>query len=481
MDWLALRLPGLPLAVFLRGASKPGPFCVVTDDRPPRVAAATPPARRAGVRPGMALAAAAALAPGLAARERDGAAEARALQALAAWALQFTPRVSPRPPAGLLLEVAGSRALFGGLSALTARVRDGLAALGFPEARLAAAPTPGGAWLLARAGDETPVADLESLASRLLPLPLAVLDLSPRAAGDLKAVGVATLGELAALPRAGAVRRFGPEPLDRLERALGARPDPRVFFAPPPVLDARLALPAETADREALLFGARRLLAGLEGDLRARGAGVDALTLHLVPEAGPSLPLALRLAAPERDAGALLRVLKARLEGATLARPVAELRLAAVPVPLPARDRPLFAGPETGAEGLAPLLDRLRARLGEATVGGLAAVADHRPERAWRAALPAPGPAASVPPAPAWGHRPCWLLPNPDPLPEVDGRPWLGGPLDLVAGPERIEGGWWDGADLARDYYRARDPAGGRHWIYRRLPGGGWFRHGIFS
>jgi protein ImuB len=474
--WLACHLPGLPLAVFLRPPDA-GPFAVVTPERPPRVAVADRAAARAGVRPGMALSAAHVLAAELTTRERDGAAEARALERLAAWALGFTPTVSLQPPAGLLLEVAGSLGLFGGLEALMARVREGLAALGHGGAALGAAPTPTGAWLLARAGNGTPVPDMAALPARLDPLSLAVLDLAPDTAADLGRVGLATLGDLRALPRPGTLRRFGAAPLATLDRALGALPEPRAPFVPPPVFDARLPLPAETADREALLFGLRRLLAELEGTLGARNAGVDALTLHLAPEGAPAQAVPLRLTAPDRDRDRLLDLFRARLERHELERPVAELRLtAAPPVPLPARERPLFEGIETHTEGRAQLLERLRARLGEATVAGLCGVADHRPERAWRRCPP--GQAA---PLPVPGARPVWLLARPLPLRVVDDRPWLGGPLRLTAGPERIEAGWWDGADAARDYYRAEDAAGGRHWVFRRLDRGDWFRHGLFA
>ena len=41
----------------------------------------------------------------------------------------------------------------------------------------------------------------------------------------------------------------------------------------------------------------------------------------------------------------------------------------------------------------------------------------------------------------------------------------------MLAGPERIESGWWDGADVQRDYYVASDPRGARLWIYRRMRG----------
>src|SRR2546429_3734927 len=51
------------------------------------------------------------------------------LEHVAAWACQFTPRVSLEPPHGLLLEVEGSLRLFGGLERLLERLREGLDAM----------------------------------------------------------------------------------------------------------------------------------------------------------------------------------------------------------------------------------------------------------------------------------------------------------------------------------------------------------------
>lgn len=486
MYWLAAFLPHLPLEVFLRGAPASGPdrpdraFAVVTDDRPPRVLVADRAATAAGVRPGMELAAASALAFGLTARERDAAAEAGALEGLAAWAMGFTPVVSLAPPRGLLLEVGGSLGLFGGLSGLLPRVRRGLIDLGHPGARIGAAPTPRAAWLLARAGDPRPVADVADLPERLSCLPLRALDLGARTLDDLGRVGLATVGDLMALPRAGVAERFGAEALLTLDRALGRVPEPRAAFVPPARFDARLPLPAETADLTALRFGLARLVRGLADFLAPACAAVDALILHLVPEGNaPPQAVEAHLAAPERDRDLLLMVLTTRLERLTLARPVVELRLRTDSVvPLAARDRALFGG-ESRAEAFMPLLERLRARLGDDAVGGLKIAPDHRPERAWRACPP-----GEAGPQPLPAPRPVWLLDPPEPLPVVRGRPWLGGRLALAAGPERIEGGWWDGHDVARDYYRAEDGAGGHHWVFRDRKGfgkWGWFRHGLFA
>ena len=73
-------------------------------------------------------------------------------------------------------------------------------------------------------------------------------------------------------------------------------------------------------------------------------------------------------------------------------------------------------------------------------------------------------------------------LREPQRLRVVAGVPSLDGRLSLLGGPERIEGGWWDGTDVARDYYVASQRNGRRLWIYReRRSRGGWYLHGLFG
>ena len=76
----------------------------------------------------------------------------------------------------------------------------------------------------------------------------------------------------------------------------------------------------------------------------------------------------------------------------------------------------------------------------------------------------------------------CGCSRAPQPLEAQRGRPRHDGPLELLAGPERIESGWWDGADVQRDYYVASDRHGAQLWIYRECAARErWFLHGIFG
>jgi protein ImuB len=62
----------------------------------------------------------------------------------------------------------------------------------------------------------------------------------------------------------------------------------------------------------------------------------------------------------------------------------------------------------------------------------------------------------------------------------VDGAPAWQGTLVLDGAPERIESGWWDGADVRREYHVARNGRGRCGWVFRDLRTGHWYLHGVF-
>jgi len=339
------------------------------------------------------------------------------------------------------------------------------------------APTPAAALLLAASGHDGIIDDLDTLRRALAPLPLALLGLDRRTLDDLAAIGLKDIGDLLRLPRAGLAERIGLDRVQQLERLLGERPDPRQPFAPPARFSAWLELPAEVPDAGALVFAGRRLIDELAGFLLARQGGVQRLRWRLAHvDQGPTR-FDLGSARPERDPERWLGLLRERLERLTLPAPVRAIALSSERLrPLPPAPGELLAERAAVLPDL-DLLDRLAARLGAEAVRGLRLCPDHRPERAWRWCAPGE-PAGPGLPRP---DRPLWLLPEPLVLPVRDCRPWLDCPLDLGDGCERIETGWWDGAEVARDYYVATTTAGERFWIYREMWGERrWFLQGVF-
>jgi protein ImuB len=463
------RAAALPMAVV--SGSGAGTVIITADAR----------AESAGVRVHMSASAACALAPNLILAPRDETAETTTLEGLAAWAGQFTSFVSLVSPQGLLLEIGSSLTLFGGLDALLVRVRHAIDALGY-SACFGVAPTPLAAWLLARAARAEPVVAMHSLPARLAPVPLACLDLPANILDSLRSVGIERFGDCCRLPRDGVARRTDPRLLDYLDRALGKRPDPRLPYTPPPTFERRLSLPGEVKNAHTLLLGAHRLLLELAGYLQARAGGVQVLEWHLAHRRSPATRLTIELVTPSRDAGHLLLLLRERLARVVLAEAVVYLGLRVRDIlPLAPANRDLFGGTGVGGGDWRALVERLRSRLGREAVQGLAISADHRAERAWRCCSPGQSPdgvSLSVPVA----GRPLWLVDPPEALSTVAGDPWLDGKLHLARGPERIESGWWDGNDVARDYFEARHASGARYWIYQELrEGRGWYLHGVFA
>ena len=477
--WVALFFPQFPLQVLARGLAE-DQAVAVSDPTGPRttVLARNHAARAAGVWSGMAATAAQALCRTLLILPRNTGAESTELANLAAWAGQFTPNVALSPPEGILLEIAGSLRLFGGVEALKCRIHQGGEAMGY-EVALGTAATPLGAWWLAKAGREDlcPL-DAPALRECLAPLPVTLLELPRESLERLEALGLRTLGDCLAQPRAGLVRRFGTICIDLLDRALGLQPDPRPWYVPPELFESRLELSLETGDTEGLLFPLRRLLVELEGFLRGQGAGVTAFDLLCHHRGQPSTRLSVGLLSVTRDSGRFFLLLRERLERAQLPAPVEALTLQADALLLyqPA-NLGLFPDPAEGREHWTVLLERLRARLGTEAVHVLSPVADRRPERAWRVAE-GDSETTAVP----LSQRPLWLLPAPRPLPASQDQPRLGGPLELLAGPERIEAGWWDGRPAGRDYFVARNARGESYWIFRQHgQTRRWFLHGVFA
>ena len=491
MLWVALELPALPLQIAERAGASRDPLVISEGpEQRPIVACANEAAQAAGVREGQAVAAAKALAGALRVLPRDPLAEREALERLASWAAQFTP-MSCVEAQGIALEVESSLRLFNGHARLVAAIRRGVRNLGL-RAALGIAPTPLAARLFAKAEARAiPVrscTDVGALRERAGDLPLFLLDWPAETLAHLTDLGVLRLRDILELPVEGIARRFGPQAAIHLGRLMGTIADPRVPHAPSPRFRSRLELPAEAEGVDALLFPLRRMLAEMEGTLRGRGAGVQQLTLWLEHGRKSRTRLDLEFASPERESDFILSIAREKLGRLTLRAPTialdlrAEALLAYVP-----RESTWLPGAKEQAIGRERLIERLAARLGRDRVFGIAVADDHRPDRNWTAMQPSktvPGSlsARKTEPGTVFGSRPAWLLNRPQRLITHGETPSCQGDLAFIAGPERIEAGWWDGIEVRRDYYVAANARGETFWIFREHRGDqAWYLHGVFA
>jgi protein ImuB len=218
------------------------------------------------------------------------------------------------------------------------------------------------------------------------------------------------------------------------------------------------------------------MLAEMEGNLRGRGAGVQALTLWLEHGRKARTRVGLEFASPERESDFILSIAREKLGRLTLSAATVALDLRAdALLPYVPRESTWLPGAKEQVIGRDRLIQRLAARLGHERVFGIAMGDDHRPDRSCKT-VPGTFLAANKNvPGTVLGARPIWLLNRPRKLATQDG-------LCLIAGPERIESGWWDGAEVRRDYYVAATERGETFWIFREHRGDqAWYMHGVFA
>jgi protein ImuB len=417
---------------------------------------------------------------------------------LAVWALQFTPRVAHLDEA-VVMEVAASMRLFGGEDSLHARVTEEASQLG--AAVIAWAPTSLAALAFARSG----VVDgfggpLHKLLDRV---PLESVTAVAAHHPVLARLGCRTLGDVRRLPRGGMSRRFDAKILLALDQAYGLRPNAHEWVTLPESFAARLELPGRVDTATALMFGAHRLLLQMCGWLAARNAGTNAFVIRWFHDSmrsrssGEGGELTVRTAEPSRDIKHLGRMLSEHLAKVELLAPVGDIEIAALEVHSLGDDsRSLIPDTIRSGEELGLVLERLAARLGPERVMRPCLQEDHRLEwmQIWQ---PAEGRAkARIAKLPRQVDipQPSWVLPKPMRLAVASDRPLYQGPLQLVVGPHRVEGGWWhrresdDGAqviqNVQRDYWVALSQHAGILWIFQeRLAHDHihWYLHGVFA
>lgn len=476
MLWACIVLPHLALDAVLRRLpddARTEPLALVEGPAQLRTLhSVNATAAQSGLKAGMRLSAAHALMTQVRTFDYDPQDEARTQRFLAAWAYRHSSLVSQQWSHAIVLEARASFKLFGPWSQFAQRLRGELGAQGFRH-RLALAPTPRAARVLAGLEDGLAIARLERLQQVLDTVPVRRAALPDDGGERLHRMGLRTLAAVRALPRDAVRRRFGLPLLEHLDKLYGVADDPLACYAPPDHFDMRVELGYEVETHTALLFPLRRLIGDLCTYLSIRDGGVQRFVLRLEHE-GAHTDVEVGLLAPERAQAMLFELARNRLERVSIPKPVVAMRLLARELPpfVPAA-KDLFEQRSQQAVEWPQLRERLRARLGDAAVYRVEPAGDPRPERAWRKAI-GDAPARGVEDAPARPPRPTWLLPQPVPLRDP--------PLRIVSGPERLESGWWDDDDARRDYYVIETSRGQRAWAF--VPPGrhdGWMLHGWFA
>jgi hypothetical protein len=384
--------------------------------------------------------------------------------ALSGIARDFSPRVMRAAAGELIVDVGGLGRLIGAPDDIARELRRAAADAGV-DAVVAMAPTQTAARVLARAPgaagiDRLPVTVLRDL--EMLPPGTNVRDRA-RPYETLSRWGIATLGELAALPAAELSSRLGRRGVALQRLAHGHDPRPFVPDADVPRFIERLELEWPIDTLEPLSFVFARLLDPLCAALERADRGAAAIRLDLrLTDRSTDMRL-LQLPSPMRDARVLRTLLLLELEstppcGSDGTRDVSVdiVTIEIDPAPSRITQFSLLERAVPSPETVSTLVARLSALVGESRVGSPRVLDTHQPgacamER-FTAAVARETPATRAPidvtayvlrrqrTPPAIrvnvsGGRPVYLAPSRRGVPS--------GAVVQSAGPWRTSGGWW--------------------------------------
>jgi protein ImuB len=354
--------------------------------------------------------------------------------------------------------------------------------------------------------------------AELAALPVAALRLDKESIETLIGLGLATVGDVAALPRGPLAHRLGEAALTRLDRMFGRAAEPISPQAPAEPWRAQIVFAEPIGRREDFDRAAEHLAGRLCRDLALKGQGARRLELAFYGVDGGVQRLGVGTSRPTHAPLHLLRLFAEKLETIDPGFGVEAIVLSAGETePVAQTQAVLPDAAVVDAVDLAALIDRLQNRLGTARVLRLIPMESHAPERAERReSCGAPSRKAAEGEARRVGggrvrgrdHRKAWtppqkparplkLLSLPEPIqamaPIPDDPPlsfrWrrIVHRVAAADGPERIGPEWWTGAPgRVRDYDRVEDDDGRRFWLYREgLYGAAepprWFLHGFFA
>lgn len=445
--------------------------------------------------------------PDLLADEGPGESSARAFEPVVALVEEFCPHVEVLRPGVCAIPARGPARYFGGEAELAAGLTAAVSQAGY-VCQAGVADGLFAAGLAARAGTAGLVVPPGETPEFLARFPVGVLGL-PELCELLPRLGIETLGQLAGLPPAEAVTRFGPpgELAGRLARGL----DPRPLVPRPPSADLSAAMEFDPPARqsEPVIFAAKaladqmhdRLAAGGFGCVRVRvevrysgGAQVSRLWRHDGLLSALAVAERVRWQLDGQPAGPPPVGDDGELGGVTLLRLVPDQLVRAT-----GRQLALW-GDAVMSDRVARAAIRVQAMLGHERVTrpvpaggrrpaeqvlfvpfGDAGVPQRPPDRPWPGQLPAPSP-ATVYPAP----RQASVTDSAGEVVSVGGRAGLsaaparlsvdGGPARPVtawAGPWPVAQRWWDPPRACRQARFQLVTDDGRGWL-AALQDGRW-------
>lgn len=469
----------------------------------------------------MSLPLAEALIPGAYVETFDAVRDFRALYTLAVWCLRFSPLVGldteivkarareelPSVSAlhyGITIDLTGTEKIHGDYAAFCKH----LAALFRDTARIAVAPTIGGAWGLSRYGTNSLIiaSSHHALTDALKTLPTLALRIDPSCAELLADVGIYTIGDLLSLPRHTLGQRFGKLLVYRLHQALGDLEERLLTVEAPAHHERSKIFEPPLTHRRAITHAIEHLFRELASELSSHSITAKHFALTIRDTSSHSFHKEFPLASATNDQKHLLSILQPIIDSLRFSAEVREILLRAQSTERTTHKQRTFTNSRHDSLDVErshkELLNTFSVRLGKDRILRATLHDSYLPERSfsYQSALNQTKKqelAVNSPIVPYnLRERPSMLFARPEAIRTIAMLPdrppsfiqWRNVHLTIRSGfgPERIAPEWWH--DLLqkeifaeRDYFTIQDDSGRWLWVYRDRGTQKWFVHGVWT
>jgi protein ImuB len=524
MLWLYLDFPSLQLDCLQKQenqqnskTNKAAQAIVIVDSKKNSIIQLNTHAIAQGLRLGMGLAMAASLVDELSVLAYQCDVEHACLHSLCEQLYNVTAKIALFPPHGLALQVNDMLRLYGDIERYVQAITNVIAV--FNVNYVAACGISAiSAQLLACADVELITEDRSEIEAAIDKVSISRTFLDNKAQQSMSRLGIKTVGQLQRLPIEKLTKRFNVGVLNYLSQLNGQRNKTLCFYQPKDYFEHSVELLYEIKSIDVLLQPFRRLLVLLEAFLQRRNLicyDIDFQLSSRVSSFDNSTQcLAVHSAGGDYCAERWLTLVQLKLSNFKLCAPITKIYLSARKLHHQTGDiDDIFLG-RKGQLSFNQLVSLLINKLGENKVNRLQLGCDHRPELSSRviaySALtvaqdkratntetntfaPSANEKSTIKPNIVEANslrlnkelldsvglskgakvsvRPSFILSEPEPLQS---------PVSILNGPERIEAAWWDGSEVRRDYFIAKNSQGQCCWIYRQS-NNHWFLHGYFS
>jgi protein ImuB len=425
-------------------------------------------AQSRGIKVGMGLASASLLYQDLSVHEYRPELESNALEHLANALYLVSADIVLSPPKGIVLRAQNMLKLYGGLSPYWHIIQRCLANYAY-HYHSAAGFSVQATKLMAKQGLGLITEERHLIEAQLQKCSLALSEIDAKDIEKLRRIGIESFAELKSIPTSELANRVGRVSLSVISELRGQSPAKVSFFKPLTQYNDYIELLYDISVVDKLRPVIEHALNKLRDFLYVRNARCLHINIDFYQREHAPMNIPFNSAAPIYRSKDWLSLIDLKLEQVRFQSPVYAIELHCHEHEVAQLSHEDFFESKSTHVASMSLMSRLINKLGEDKVSGLAFVEDFRPEYSTHCAKRSDTNKSKGNKS-IFEDRPGLLLKEPKLLEQK---------VQVIKGPERIIAGWWDSAEVCRDYYIGQSEQGQQLWMFK-TPEQKWYLHGYF-